>query len=996
MGRPSEAGAAHRPRGFGRWWADARLARAVRLLLCAAAVIAATLAYRRHLDPNAPWPSWAWPLALGVGLLIAALWNGEPPSGGRLRWLARLAGAAVAIGGGWWGAQLAPQPGRELEAAVAIAAALSGFLVFRWAPFAATDVAALLGERRGVSAPAWRVAILAVVALGAGAAAAVVNPDRHLMGFALWLLSLVSFAAAFWSPPLPDPPTAWQYEAGPQVPGATERMGLLLILASALALRATVLESVPPWINPDEGRLGRYAERMWATGFPNAFGLGWNGFPHLSYMAHYAWVQALGTSNPHLRLSAATFGVLSLLPMFYWARLWWGNVVALLATFLLAVNQIHLIWSRIAFNNMQQVLVAALILLCFARVLRRGRALDWVWLGFAAGLAFHTYHAAKLLPLLLVPIGLLLAIGVRGFVGRCLPGFAVGAVAFVLCLGPLIRTTVEGWSFFWLSTSNRVDLHQLVDAWRAGNAPMVRNYVGAHVGSTLFAFTNVPTPAEAYLSVFTAVPFALGIGWMLWRWRDPRHLTVLAWIAGILVIGGMITDYPPATTRMLGFFPAVCVVPAVVAGRLRGLLCAWRGGAAVFAALAALWLAAVAHASWHHVFVASPPLQRGQLMGEICRVMRNAPLPSTLYMVGGDLEAELRVVHNDCMLAEEPLRRLVNLPVDAAVVPLPPDHSGTAVILVAHQQRELVPLIAAAYPEARHEVVHDRAGVAALQVFELSPRTIAVHRGLRAEYRTASGYALSEQAVTELAPPPGGAFPVLAQWRGRLFVPQPGDHAFRTAAAELRIGGRWVAGETPLRLAAGWNTIELAHEFAAATDPPLSLEWKRDGAWVAVAAAYLNDQSSGALLGRYFARAVDSADAGPLDESADYESIEPALSFRYRAQSDDDPTPPFAARPSTMEWSGSVDFAGRPRRLRVETTTPARVFLDGERIVDLPSGGEVTVDLSPPAGRVPFLVRTVRPAEDDWRYWALRVLWQEPGRDWSATAGYAPAAGLDP
>ncbi len=990
MSEPADPSAAPDSRGFGAWWRDAGVARAIRLSLFAAAVIAASLAYRGHLNPNAPWTAWLWQLALGVALLVAALWEGEGASSGRLRWAFRIAGAAVAIAGGWFAVTLAPERGRELEAGIALIAALLGFLVFRWRPFVDADVRDLTGgDPTPRAAPMWRIAALAFSAVAVAAAAMVWNPTHHELGFALWLASMALFAGAFWQRGAASRAERWQVESGAALSPGGERLALFLILVFAWALRSTVLDAVPAWVNPDEGRLGRYAERMWADGFPNAFGLGWNGFPHLSYMVHYAWVQVLGASNPHLRLSAATIGVLSLMPAFYWMRLWWGNVVALIGVFLLAINQTHLLWSRIAFNNMHQVLVAALILLCFARLLRRRLAIDWVWLGFAAGLAFHTYHAAKLFPLLLVPIGVLLAIGITGFARRYLPGLAIGVVAFALCLGPLIRTTVEGWDFFYLSTSNRVDVGLLVDAYRAGEVQYVRDYLDGHVRSSLYAFTAIPTPADAYLTALVAVPFALGVGWMLWRWRDPRHLTVLVWVAGILG-AGMITDYPPATTRMLGILPAVCAIPAIVAGRLRALLGRWRWGDSVFGVILIAWLAVAAHATWYQFFVVAPPLQAGQPMSEICRVIRRAPLPSTLYMVGGDAEAELTVAQNDCMIAADARRRLVNPPRDAAVVPLPPDHVGDAIILVSHLQRELAPLIGAAYPEARHTIVHDRAGLATLQVFDISQSVIERHRGLRAEYRSASGHRLSDQASPLLAPPADAEFPALVIWRGSLFIPEPGQHELRTSAGELRIGDRLVGSGAALRLAAGWHAIEIAAELTATSDPAVLLEWRRDGAWAPIPPQYLHDQTPrGGLLGRYFSRAIESASAEPLPDAADYESIEPALSFRYRAQSDDEPPVPFAALPSTMEWSGSVDFDGRPRRLRLEATTPTRVFLDGELVIDLPRDGRAKeVDLPATEGRVPLLVRNVRPQDDDWRYWELRLLWREPGGDWGATAGY--------
>ena len=91
-----------------------------------------------------------------------------------------------------------------------------------------------------------------------------------------------------------------------------------------------------------------------------------------------------------------------------------------------------------------------------------------------------------------------------------------------------------------------------------------------------------------------------------------------------------------------------------------------------------------------------------------------------------------------------------------------------------------------------------------------------------------------------------------------------------------------------------------------------------------------------------------------------------------------------------MEWMGTVDIPeGEPLKLRLEATTPAQVFLNGKLVLSAQGkrGGEnVEGEVGGQHGRVPILVRNVRPAGDDWLFWKLRLLWREPGGGWDAAA----------
>lgn len=981
---------------------------AARISLLVAAFVIGALAYRDHFLPETPVWRWGAEWLAGTALLTISLGGAAAPQESSLRrWLRRGAGAICFLAAGTT-FHFLPQPGHEVATAVAVAIAVSAFLLWRWVPFAPEDVAALLGSPPASEAPrlshrALR-AVGATAAIATAAAAACVNHAHHTGGLLLWLASLIGFAAAMWerhSPP--DSPARPRITSGgPSLPPRAANLAFGLVLALAVGLRVPLLAEVPVVIDPDEGRIGRHAERIWNDGFPNAFDIGWNVFPHLSFMVDYVGVQALGSGIGNLRLSAAAVGVLSIVPMFYWVRRWWGDVTALIAAALLAVNFQHINFSRIAFLNIQQVLVAALILFTFARGLQTRRRSDWVYSGYAAGLAFHTYHAAKLFPLLLALAAVILAIGIPFFVRRYWRCTAVAAVAFLLCVGPLMLTMPRRWEEFYGGTSNRFEVARLIDAHGRGDIPAVREFLHFHVAGNLFSFISVPSSRYATFDPFVVVPFVLGTGWMLWRWRDPRHLVVLVWSAGILVAGGMATDFPPAMTRMIGFLPAVCAVPAVVAGRVRATLTSLLGRTAdlVFVPVLFVWLAAALVYNTRTVFEILPAERRGDPMTEICRIIDGTPVPATFFTLGVGGMAEPKTSAHDCMIAPRPDRWLINLPDDPSVVPIPPTGHGTVTIIVEPNQRELLPLIRHYYPRAESTVVHDPLGAPILHVFRMAPAEVERDRGLRATYRSRARVWSPESGVAPFVPPAGAEFPVDARWYGQILLPAPGSYAFRAAGATLRVGGRPAADEGPLTLAAGWHPIEAAKTFRNAQDRAV-LEWRPQPSapWATVPVENLHVHAEPhGLVGRYFGGSIDPPPANrgatPIPTPPDFTRIEVVPSFDYHFEADERPVEPFAARPSTMEWTGSVHIPeGTTRRLRLESTTPTEVFLNGALVLKSAGGpaappNDTTV--AGTTGRVPILVRTVRSAQDDWRYWKMRLLWGTSDGSWTAFVPYYP------
>ena len=978
-----------------------------RLVLFAVALATAAKGYVDHFDVGIlPWWQWVVELVVAAGLLVLATASRcSAPEGvprRAVRWLCG-AGCVFAIG---LSLQWVPERGAEPQAAVAVLAAIALALLARWvpmpthalervAPFVAAGPPRLVGV--GV--------LLASIAVAMGVAAVPVNDQDHRLGVAVWLGAIAVFATGCWLASRNRPGidrAAWAEESGPPLDVGVERLLLILVLALGGGLRWFALGDVPTWIDADEGRLTAWGLGLWKSGFPNVFAFGWNSFPHLTYIVHAAGVQILGFGNENVRVASALIGTLSLVPVFFWVRRWWGGVVALVAMTLLAVNQEHLYWSRVGFNNIDAVLVAGLVLASFARALQTARLIDWAWFGVAAGFGFHTYHAAKIFPFLLAAGVVPLALAAPRRLRSRASGAVVAVLALALTIGPQFVSMQRQWSTFSVDTSNRNNVHLVFEAHDAGDVTAVRDHVYRQVVSCLYAFISEPHRMPL-LDAATSIPFLAGFLWLAWRWRDPRHVFVFVWIVGILVAGGMMTDYPPSKQRMVGFLPALCLVPAILAGRLRGWLVRLLGhrGDSALAAVLIPWLLVALYGNWSTHFEYQASFLRGDVMTNVCRHIDAMERPFTVYSIGASSATNPRMIEKDCTLAPDPHRIVVNPPADHALVPLPPEHEGGALITLTSPFRSLVGHFRAAYPQARFDTVRGPSGHEDLFLFRLTRPQLQRTRGLLPQYRDGAGqWRLGEappahappqfqyRLVAPTAAPPGAE----VRWLGRIHVPETGTYELRAGSGRVRVGG--APAEVARPLVEGWHSVEILLMATPPQDAP-RLEWRRrtDPQWLPVPRERLSTVAAPAgLLGRYFLEDEPELGAEPWQHVPAQERIESALCFDWRVYDDDAPPEWMAPRPSTMEWIGTVDVGERgDTALRLDTSAPATVYLDGRAVLSLDGsslGNPVEVVLPFVRGRVPILVRARRPVDDGRLDWRLCLTWRTAGGAWEAAAEY--------
>jgi 4-amino-4-deoxy-L-arabinose transferase-like glycosyltransferase len=239
----------------------------------------------------------------------------------------------------------------------------------------------------------------------------------------------------------------------------------------------------------------------------------------------------IGLSFFTLKLTPAWLGLLTV-PVFYLAaRQFFGREVGLYAALLLAVGQWHVAISRVGFRVILLPLFAILSLYFLGRALETRRSSHFGLLGLVLGFAMYTYKAAPFLPL-----GFLLAMFLYVLLHRQDWRFAlVGTlvtlgIAFIVYV-PMARYGFDNPASYFQREQVQVNFIKqgmeggasLVDvlAYDFKTGLLMFNYVGDPV-------SKVNVPFHRHLGFGTAVLFALGLGYLISRWKQGNNFVVLS------------------------------------------------------------------------------------------------------------------------------------------------------------------------------------------------------------------------------------------------------------------------------------------------------------------------------------------------------------------------------------------------------------------------------------------------------------------------------------
>ena len=370
--------------------------------------------------------------------------------------------------------------------------------------------------------------------------------------YVTWLGGIVTLLVAY----IPGERPRWRL-------GRWEWIAVVGLLVIGGGMRAYQLGLLPLRVHGDMASVGLQARAILRGEFPGWFSLGWATIPMWGF-AHEAFTMALlGDSLIGLRASAVLGGMVSLLGVYALGRETWSPRVGVLALAALAIDVVHIHFSRIpSYIDPVPWMVWGLFFL--VRGYRRRSPFHWALAGVCAAVAGNMYFSGRLI----VPILLLFVIYIwlfhpRGWRANR-EGIVVLGLAFLVALGPMAITIVREWPAYtsrfrfvslWdpgvyqhliakyqVTTFREVILEQLQRTF------LTYQYFGDT--STQFGF---PYPMlHPWLVPF----FLIGVGVASGRLRHQGNFLLGVWLLLGLVLGSMLTVDAPFWPRLVVITPA--------------------------------------------------------------------------------------------------------------------------------------------------------------------------------------------------------------------------------------------------------------------------------------------------------------------------------------------------------------------------------------------------------------------------------------------------------
>ena len=354
-------------------------------------------------------------------------------------------------------------------------------------------------------------------------------------------------------------------------------LGLTIL---AFMLRIAALESIPYTLGGDEAWFGLTARQVLSGELQNPFVTAYVSMPTLFYWPISWAMRLVGDGVTGLRLPAALVGTATVPILYFFARHLWGRRLAVISALFLATYDYHIHYSRLGTNNIWDPFLVLLTLwfldigLSTSDETKRTRF--FTLSGLVMGLSVYFYTGARFLPLLAAIYLAFFWVTGRAARGRreAAKGLAwpllMLVLAFLVVAGPMLsyaRSHPDDWN----ARINQVGIIQ--SGWLAREPELTgkstvsilaEQFLRAAGAFHVFPDRTVWYGADRPLLGFLAGLFAvLGMAWALFRWRERRYFLLLIWFWGVIVSGGMLTESPPSSQRLLIAIPAVALLVAV-------------------------------------------------------------------------------------------------------------------------------------------------------------------------------------------------------------------------------------------------------------------------------------------------------------------------------------------------------------------------------------------------------------------------------------------------
>ncbi len=423
------------------------------------------------------------------------------------------------------------------------------------------------------------------------------------------------------------------------------KIAFILVILLAAFLRIYKLDQLPPGLNWDEAAAGYNAYTIanwrkdeWGQSFPLVF----TSFRDDKHPVHIyitaIFVKFLGLSDFTTRLSGATIGVLSVILIFYLARvLFKSDLAALFSALFLAVSPYHLQFSRGLWEvNFALFFFMSGLLFFYLALEKKGWLINISFLSF--GLSMFAYHSSKIV---VPPIILLLCI-VNFKNLKASKNFYSGLFIFLIFIVlMIIDPRLFGTARMKQTQQNQEDFEKTATYKVTKNynlakgEKLIKNYLSHFTPRYLFLAgdqsprNSVKTRGEFYK--IDALFILMGLFYLL-KLRSKVTLIILAWLF-ISPIPASLVGGSPSATRAIFMMGSIYLISAYGASKLLGLI---KGRAKILIVIILLSLLAYETHSYlyyyFNIYSKKEPTDWQYGMRQVVEYVKTHPGYQTIYM----------------------------------------------------------------------------------------------------------------------------------------------------------------------------------------------------------------------------------------------------------------------------------------------------------------------------------------------------------------------------
>ena len=343
------------------------------------------------------------------------------------------------------------------------------------------------------------------------------------------------------------------------------------LFGAALFVRGLATELIPFTFSGDEGSAALTAAQFADGSANNLFSVGWFEFPSLYFALQGLGIGLFGHTVPAVRLVAAMGGALTIVAVYWLARVTFDVTMARIASLILLASHYHVHMSRIALNNIWDALFAALTVAGLWYGWKSGRHLGFIFAGLCLGLGQYFYVTMRIMPIVFLVWAICAFFFQRAQFQRRLPGLILTAYLALVTVLPL--------GLYYANHTDQLNARSnfvtIFGRWME-NETATTGLNSAQIVAVQFSkaargLVNEPlrmqyNPGAPLLLGVAATLFVIGFLWAVYDF-DLRYLLLLLPILATLIVLTISQD-TPASQRFILAIPFVVIFVALPVGLL--------------------------------------------------------------------------------------------------------------------------------------------------------------------------------------------------------------------------------------------------------------------------------------------------------------------------------------------------------------------------------------------------------------------------------------------